>query len=263
MENLLNQAEIIARFREELFTLVRPGAKLTRIGELVRVESDSEAMVYGSSPDSEIQGQIEYFAKRGQPFEWKVYSWDLPVHLVDHLKRRGFNIGEPEEVMIYDLHQGELRFPKNPNVKVKTVRDLESLAEYAEVEEQSGKDHRLAEISECLITGSSSCFGFVAYIANSPVALARLDTSPKSHFGGCYGGWTAPEYRHRGAYRALVAARAAKAKRLGVRYLLVDALPTSRPILERLGFIRIATTWPCTYHFSQPESRDQATIDRA
>jgi hypothetical protein len=28
--------------------------------------------------------------------------------------------------------------------------------------------------------------------------------------------------------------------------LLVDALPTSRPILEKLGFVRLTDTWPCT-----------------
>ena len=44
----------------------------------------------------------------------------------------------------------------------------------------------------------------------------------------------------------MVAARARDAVRLGAEYLIVDALPTSRPILERLGFVHLTDTWPCT-----------------
>ena len=41
---------------------------------------------------------------------------------------------------------------------------------------------------------------------------------------------------------------------LGARYLSVDALPTSRPILERLGFVRLTDSWPCTWR--PEESRE-------
>ncbi len=60
-------------------------------------------------------------------------------------------------------------------------------------------------------------------------------------FAGLYSGGTVPDYRGRGAYRALVAARAAEALRRGYRYLTVDARETSRPILQRLGFQALAT----------------------
>jgi low temperature requirement protein LtrA len=61
---------------------------------------------------------------------------------------------------------------------------------------------------------------------------------------GLYGGATLPEYRGRGLYRATVAKRAALARERGYRYLQVDALPTSRPILERTGFVQLTTTTP-------------------
>jgi hypothetical protein len=44
-----------------------------------------------------------------------------------------------------------------------------------------------------------------------------------------------------------VAARARDARAFGARYLIVDALPTSRPILERLGFQWLTDTWPCEW----------------
>jgi GNAT superfamily N-acetyltransferase len=55
---------------------------------------------------------------------------------------------------------------------------------------------------------------------------------------------TLPEYRGRGLYRATVARRAELAREAGYRWLYVDALPTSRPILERLGFVTLTTTTP-------------------
>ena len=55
---------------------------------------------------------------------------------------------------------------------------------------------------------------------------------------------TLPEFRGRGLYRATVAKRAELARDSGYRWLYSDALPTSRPILERLGFVAITTTTP-------------------
>jgi hypothetical protein len=43
-----------------------------------------------------------------------------------------------------------------------------------------------------------------------------------------------------------VAKRAELARERGYRWLYSDALPTSRPILERLGFVPITTTTPFT-----------------
>lgn len=53
-------------------------------------------------------------------------------------------------------------------------------------------------------------------------------------------------FQGRGIYRALVAHRARIAAERGFRYLQVDALPTSRPILERLGFVQLSKTTPYT-----------------
>jgi hypothetical protein len=44
-----------------------------------------------------------------------------------------------------------------------------------------------------------------------------------------------------------VAHRARLAAERGYRYLQVDAMPDSRPILRRLGFTELATTTPFTH----------------
>jgi GNAT superfamily N-acetyltransferase len=72
----------------------------------------------------------------------------------------------------------------------------------------------------------------------------RVEFSPGTDFAGLWGGGTLPDWRGRGVFGSLVAYRAALASARGFRYLQVDALPASRPILQRLGFVQVATTTP-------------------
>ena len=84
----------------------------------------------------------------------------------------------------------------------------------------------------------------VAYVEGEPVSGGRVDFEDGVDFAGLYGGITLPEFRGRGLYRATVAKRAELARERGYRWLYSDALPTSRPILERLGFVPLTTTTP-------------------
>lgn len=65
-----------------------------------------------------------------------------------------------------------------------------------------------------------------------------------TEFASLWGGGTVRAWRGRGIFRSLVAYRAAEASARGFRYLQVDASPESRPILNRLGFVELATTTP-------------------
>lgn len=95
-------------------------------------------------------------------------------------------------------------------------------------------------------SGSIRHRGYIAMEGKVAVSVGRVYNDLGSAFGGLYGGGTLEQYRGRGFYRATVAARARDAIGAGARYLIVDALPTSRPILEKLGFVRLKETWPCT-----------------
>ncbi len=85
----------------------------------------------------------------------------------------------------------------------------------------------------------------VAYADGGPVSAGRLQMPEGRVFASMWGGGTVPSHRGRGIYRALVAERAAEARRRGYRYLTVDARASSRPILERLGFVALTgvTGW--------------------
>jgi GNAT superfamily N-acetyltransferase len=70
------------------------------------------------------------------------------------------------------------------------------------------------------------------------------------------GGSTLPQWRGRGIYRALVAARAQRAAARGVKYLQVDASEDSAPILRRLGFHAVTTTTAYVWTPPQPASQE-------
>ena len=87
----------------------------------------------------------------------------------------------------------------------------------------------------------------LATAGGAPISAARVEFHHGTEFASLWGGGTLTAWRGRGVFRSLVAYRAALAKAMGFRYLQVDAMPDSRPILRRLGFVELATTTPFTY----------------
>jgi GNAT superfamily N-acetyltransferase len=85
---------------------------------------------------------------------------------------------------------------------------------------------------------------WVAEADGRVVSAGRLDRVAGTEFAGLWGGATRPEWRGRGIYRALTAARARFAMSEGVRYIHSDCSAMSRPILERSGLLAVTTTTP-------------------
>ena len=185
--------------------------------------------------------------------EWKVYGHDLPPDLGARLAAAGFQPEEPETLMVFDLGGGVPEAPAKsvtgPAVVIRRVSNRAGLVDFTVAAGTAfGRDaawqaNRIAQYEDRL-TDPAVCLS-VAYANERPVASARVDFPPGRSFAGLWGGGTIPGYRGRGIYRALVRVRAEEARRGGYRYLRVDARDTSRPILERLGFIALApiTEW--------------------
>ncbi len=76
------------------------------------------------------------------------------------------------------------------------------------------------------------------------VSTARLNLVRGTRFATLWAGSTLPKWRRQGIYRATVAFRAHLAAEHGSTFLQVDASESSRPILERLGFLTVSTTTP-------------------
>ena len=85
---------------------------------------------------------------------------------------------------------------------------------------------------------------WVAEADGEIVSSGRLEPVPATEFAGIWGGATRPEWRGRGIYRALTAARARSALVLGKRLIHSDSTEASRPILERAGLVKVSTTTP-------------------
>ena len=84
----------------------------------------------------------------------------------------------------------------------------------------------------------------VAEVAGRVVCGGRLTPVAGTEFAGIWGGSTLEEWRGRGIYRALTAARARSALGRGKRLIHSDSTEYSRPILERYGLVKISSTTP-------------------
>ena len=164
------------------------------------------------------------------------------------LQRHGFEVGQREAVVVLDSHARPAWFEQRSPHRVERVRTPEQLAAFVRVAEQVfGSDQTpvTRELEARLAEGSTEHVAYLGYEGDQVASVARLYTHPASAFGGLYGGGTLEAHRGRGLYRATIERRAHDALRAGARYLRVDALPTSQPILERLGFRVLTYVWPC------------------
>ena len=202
--------------------------------------------------DALIAEQVAYFARLGRHSEWKHYDHDEPADLSERLVAAGLRREDPESLIV-----GETRTVLDAcraagptaNVRVRTAsgsedlpaiaalhggvwgRDSTWLADELEQERAARPDDLEIFMAEDAATGALMCSAWVRF-------------QPGTDFAGLWGGTTHPDWRRRGAYRALVEARGELAAARGVRYLQVDASPESEPILRRLGLVRLATTTP-------------------
>ncbi|HWE92497.1 MAG TPA: GNAT family N-acetyltransferase [Tepidisphaeraceae bacterium] len=208
----------------------------------------SYSAITSENADTVIGEQVAHYRALGVEVEWKAYAHDSPPDLLARVARQGFVIGPVEAVLVLDLQSPPPWVESPPTHRVVRVADAGHVTQFrAAAERIFEKDYQFTadELTQSLHDGSTQHLGYIAMDGQTPASIGRLYTHPDSAFGGLYGGGSLPDYRGRGLYRAVVAARARDAIKQGARYLIVDALPTSRPILERLGFIHLTDTWPC------------------
>ncbi len=203
----------------------------------------------GPELDELIARQVDVFAHRVEPFEWKLHEHDSPSDLADRLRAKGFVPEEVETVMIAPI-AGPVTSPMLPpdGVTLREVSERSDLERIGALEEAIWHDGRVGQLPDALeeelavdpdamaivvaeSDGETLCAGWVLFVAGTD-------------FATLWGGGTLAEWRGRGIYRSIVAYRADLAARRGFRFLQVDASADSRPILQRLGFIAVTTTTP-------------------
>ncbi len=209
-------------------------AILALFDEQMRRKAAPDCLVVGKGWSGVIwppdDGDVEPLVARMRELpghvEWKYYSHDGP-----ELRERLLTAGlEPENEETLVVAEAASIAPPPEDVELRLAReDFDELA---------------ARVFGLRYGLPGKAVAVVAYVDGEPVSGGRVDFEDGVDFAGLYGGITLPEFRGRGLYRATVAKRAELARERGYRWLYSDALPTSRPILERLGFVPLTTTTP-------------------
>jgi GNAT superfamily N-acetyltransferase len=236
--------EILSRFDTEMRRNppAAGGARIERAGSVVRaIFPDGGCVVYSelaaAEVDAAIAGEVVHFRSLGIPVEWKVHGHDQPPGLGQMLETAGFVADPPETLSALDLGAPANPHPAPPGVEVRRVEDERGVEDMVRVSVQAfARPKEEFEAQYRRLVHDPDVALFLAYLDGQPVSAGRLEMAPERAFAGLYGGGTVPEFRHRGIYRSLVEARASFARERGYRFLTVDALETSRPILELLGF---------------------------
>jgi GNAT superfamily N-acetyltransferase len=251
----MNSTELFDTYALETRRQAFPGITVESLPHFLRHTpegGDGDAMVTFASltpgcEDAMIDEQIAHFARLGRRFEWKLYAFDRPSDLRSRLERRGF-VSDPVEVfMVFPLDRNMPFVDRLAGVEVRRIQDDRGVRDLVAIQEGL-YDRSFAwwgdQLLATLAQAPSSISLYGAYADGKAVGGARTDYPENGQFAGIFGGSVLPEYRGRGIYSALLRLRVLEARERGYRYLMVDAAPMSRPILEKKGFIPICEIRP-------------------
>lgn len=255
----MNKSQILAIYdQDQRMRLEYPNTQREVMSNIVRHINASEgeegfisySQLNETNADDVIREQVSYFEGIGQDFEWKLYDHDQPSDLKERLKAHGFIIEEAEAIMVLDLESAAeiLWQPIPPNVQ--QIVDPRRLVDVQSVEQQVWDEdysYTIEFLRYALRNYPEQMSVYITYINERPVSAAWIYFPNHSRFASLWGGSTVSAFRKQGLYTALLAIRAQEAKSRQVNFLTVDASPMSRPILERMGFEMIATSYPCKW----------------
>lgn len=245
---MMNPSELLSIYdREQRIDLRLPEWTYENTGRIVRDYSLSEGSGYidyatldETNVGAEIDAQIAFFESLGLPFSWKVFDHDTPSDLRQRLAARGFEIEEPDALMILDLDQApDFYWTAELEDCVRPVHSAEGVDGIARLEEeiwQGPRDWLRKMLTHTLEAYPERVSIYAVPAGGRIVSAAWTFYYPPSQFARLLGGATLPVYRGRGYYTALLVTRVREARRRGCRFMTVDASPMSRPILEKHGF---------------------------
>jgi GNAT superfamily N-acetyltransferase len=268
----MNKTELLDIFtRQQRIELDFPDVIREVDGTVIRhisLTSEDGFVIYShlneDSADAAISAQIARFQSIPQNFEWKLYDYDPPKDLLERLRRRGFEIGDPEALLVLDLTAGpetlNRRVPSSV-VRITDPSEIDAVVALENIVWETDRYDLGERLKRELREHPDLLSVYISYAEQQPAAADALPASADAlpaaaawinfhvgtSFASLWGGSTLPQFRNQGHYSLLLAARAQEARARGFSLLTVDASPMSRPILEKHGFQHLATTMPCTW----------------
>ncbi|MEM9479143.1 MAG: GNAT family N-acetyltransferase [Verrucomicrobiota bacterium] len=250
----VTDSSILKAYTSERRAYDLPNYQREDLGMYVRytpLRSDADGIIcFTNTPEHEIKNEIEkqcdYFRTKGLSFEWKVYDFDLPSNLIERLLENGFEQGEEEALMVYDLGTAPPQAEKEiEGISIREVSSTEDLSAIVAIQETIW-NRSFPWLKDQLLSTKDCTAYFCAFYDELPIGAGWIEHHQDSLFAELHGGSVHPEYRGRGIYSELFSHRLEYAKKKCIPYISVDAAPMSRPILERKGFTKLCSTYPLT-----------------
>ena len=179
--------------------------------------------------------------------EWKSRGHDAAPGLHEALLEHGFVPEEPESIMIGEARALAVDVPLPGGVTLRQIREEDDVRAMSAMADVVFGEPVNPTTPTVLLRRMARDPGMEIWVAEADgriVCAGRLERVAGTDFAGLWGGATVPEWRGRGLYRALTAARARSALRMGATLMHSDSTEYSRPILERSGFVAVSTTTP-------------------
>lgn len=190
--------------------------------------------------------------------EWKTRGHDNAPGLHEALVENGFEPDQLESIMIGEarLLAQDLDVPDGVVLRqIHEEADIRAMcAMQGQVFEDEPADIEAMADSIVRRSGTDESEMWIAEVEGQVVSAGRLTPVQGTEFAGIWGGSTRPEWRGRGIYRALTAARAKSALRLDKRLINSDSTEFSKPILERSGLVKVSTTTPYEWRRQTPHT---------
>jgi GNAT superfamily N-acetyltransferase len=218
---------------------------------LVLNEGDAEVRGFqGDDPSDLISEAVQCAgAYNALTVTFPVHDLTHPAGLADALRTQGAEDVETLDVIAFELNGGP-KLDAPMDVLVERVDDPALLADVYEVDAHAFGRAVPAELfrrldaeklaAEVAAGAKRTEFRYLARVDGVPVGSAGITID--GDVARLWGGGVVTEFRGRGVYRALLAARLAEATKHGVTLALVKARTgTSSPILRRAGFTAYGT----------------------
>jgi hypothetical protein len=179
--------------------------------------------------------------------EWKTRGHDHAPGLHDALLWNGFKPDETESIMIGDANALNVDVQLPPGVSLHKVTEEPDIRAMSAMQDNVFGEPVSDDNAEALLRRVEQDDGvelWVAVYQGRIISAGRLEPVAETEFAGIWGGATVEGWRGQGIYRAVTAARARSALKMGKTLIHSDSTAYSRPILERSGLVRVSTTTP-------------------